>query len=160
MGEGAWLKAARIILLVLALLHLLTASISPVWKALTISVLLLVFGLSCWKAHQIAGIQRLRLYRNGMVTLVQLDGPEIPAVLEGESWVSAQVSVLPVGRFDQWPRQQLLVCRSNNHPDAYRQMLRCLRLGNVASVAGDGLAGTIRQRPAAPGGSAKLPGSR
>ena len=154
------MKAVRIILLVLALLHLLMANISLAWKAITIPVLLLVFALTSWKVHQKAGIQRLRLYRDGMVTLVQQDGLEIPAVLEGESWVSARVSVLSVGRFDRWPRQQLLVCRSNNRPDDYRQMLRCLRLGTVASAADDSLARTIRQRPATSGQSAELPGSR
>lgn len=143
-GEGAWLKVVRILLFTLALAQLLLANTSPAWKAIAISGLLLVFTLISWKSRQIAGIQLVRLSRDGMVTLVQWDGHEIPGIVEGESWVSAWVCVLPVGRFDRWPKQQLLVCRSNNHPDAYRLLLSFLRLGTVASAAADSLTATIR----------------
>jgi len=152
-GEGGWLKTARIMLFALALLQLLLVSTSLAWKAIAIPGILLIFALTSWKVHQLAGIQLLRLNRNGIVTLVQRNGHEIPAVLEGEAWVSAWVSVLPVGRFDRWPRQQILVCRSNNRPDDYRHLLSCLRLGTVASAANDSLTCTIRQ--AAPGSHVK-----
>ena len=143
-GESGWLRSVRIILFVLALLQLLVANTPPAWKLITILCLLLVFVLISWKIHQLAAIQSLRLHRNGMVTLVQRDGQEIPAVLEGEAWVSTWVSVLPVGRFDRWPLQQLLVCRSKNHPDHYRNLLIFLRLGTLAGAADDSLTGIIR----------------
>jgi hypothetical protein len=144
-GESGWLRSVRIILFMLALLQLIVANTPPAWKLITILCLLLVFVLISWKIHQLAPIQLLRLHRNGMVTLVQRDGQEIPAVLEGEAWVSTWVSVLPVGRFDRWPRQQLLVCRSKNHPDHYRHLLMLLRLGAVDGAADDSLTGIIRQ---------------
>lgn len=144
-GEGTWLKVVRILLFTLALAQLLLANTSPAWIAIAIAGLLLVFTLISWKSRQMAGLQFLRLSRNGMVTLVQRDGHEIPGILEGETWVSAWICVLTVGRFDRWPKQQLLVCRSNNHPDAYRLLLSFLRLGTVAGAASDSLAATIRQ---------------
>ena len=79
-------------------------------------------------------------YRDGMVTLLSDGGVEFPAVLEGTPWTTSWVSVLPVGRFDRWPRKQLLVCRSTNHPDDYRHLLSCLRLGNLYGAA-DGILG-------------------
>jgi len=152
-GESGWLRSARIILFILALLQLLVANTPPVWKLITILSLLLVFVLISLKIHQLAHIQLLRLQRNGMVTLVRRDGQEIPAVLEGEAWVSTWVSVLPVGRFDRWPRQQLLVCRSKNHLDHYRHLMMFLRLGSVAGAADDSVTGIIRQ--SAPGSHMK-----
>ncbi len=132
-GEAAWLKAARLILAVLALIALLTANTSWVWKLASLIVLMLTFSLIYLQSHRSGGIRVVHLYRNGAVTLWNGQDMEIPAVLEGVPWLTPWVSILSVGRFDRWPRQRLVVCRSNNHPDDYRHMLNCLRLGSAAN---------------------------
>jgi len=139
-GEGNWLKVIRWILFLLALTSLLVAEATWAWKALSLAALsftLVVIHLSTRRGEN---FNRIRLYRDGMVTLLSDRGVEVPAVLEGTPWATSWVSILPVGRFDRWPRQQLLVCRSTNHPDHYRHLLGCLRLGNLSGAA-DGILG-------------------
>jgi len=132
-GEDARLKAARLILTALACIALLTANSWWIWKLALLAVLALVFSLIYLQSQRNGGVRVVHLYRSGAVTLWDEQNMEIPAVLEGVPWLTPWVSVLPVGRFDRWPRQRLVVCRSNNHPDDYRHMLNCLRLGSVAS---------------------------
>lgn len=132
-GECACLKAVRIILFALALLQLLLISTYPLLKLITISGLLLAFAITSRKLNRLSGIWLLRLHGSGLVTMVHCEGDEIPALLEGNPWISNRVCVLPVGCFDRWPRQHLLVCRSNNHPDDYRRLLCLLRFGIAAT---------------------------
>ena len=139
-GGDCWLKVIRWVLFLLALTSLLLVETSWVFKALSLAALsftLIMIHLSTRRGENFI---RIRLYRDGMVTLITDSGEEVPAVLEGTPWVTNWVSVLPVGRFDRWPRQQLLVCRSTNHPDDYRHLLNCLRLGNLSGAA-DGILG-------------------
>ena len=139
-GESTWLRLARYSLFVLALLSLLLASGSWGWKLAAAAGLLLILAYSGWQARCGAGIRVLRLYSNGAVTLLPENSEDIPAVIEGDAWISAWFCVLPVGRFDRWPKQRLLVCHSDNHPDDYRHLLSWLRLGNV-SEASNGILG-------------------
>lgn len=139
-GEDTWLKVIRWIIFLLAMTSLLLAETSWAWKALSLTALsftAIMIHLRTWRGEDFI---RIRLYRDGMVTLLSDGGVEVPAVLEGTPWASSWVSILPVGRFDRWPRQQLLVCRSTNHPDDYRHLLSCLRLGNLSGAA-DGILG-------------------
>jgi len=139
-GEGGWLKVIRWILFLLALTSLLLVETSWVFKALSLAALSFTLIIIHLTARRGENFNRIRLYRDGMVTLITDSGEEVPAVLEGTPWATNWVSVLPVGRFDRWPRQQLLVCRSTNHPDDYRHLLNCLRLGNLSGAA-DGILG-------------------
>ena len=139
-GEDSWLKVIRWILYLLALISLLLAETSWAWKALSLAALSFTLVMIHLSTRQGENFIRIRLYRDGMVTLLSDGGVEFPAVLEGTPWTTSWVSVLPVGRFDRWPRQQLLVCRSTNHPDDYRHLLSCLRLGNLYGAA-DGILG-------------------
>ena len=139
-GEDSWLKVIRWILFLLALISLLLAETSWAWKALSLAALSFTLVMIHLSTRRGENIIRIRLYRDGMVTLLTDESVEFPAVLEGTPWATSWVSVLPVGRFDRWPRQQLLVCRSTNHPDDYRHLLSCLRLGNLSGAA-DGILG-------------------
>jgi len=139
-GEDGWLTAAWLILAVIAFVSLLTANTSWGWKLAALASLSLTFAFSCWQARRAANIRLVRLYSNGVVTLVLEGNIEIPGVLEGQAWISPWISVLPVGRFDRWKRQWLLVCRSRNHPTDYRRMLKFLRLG-AGSTTRDGILG-------------------
>ena len=134
-GEGSWLKVIRWILYLLALTSLLAAETPWAWKALSLAALSFTLVMIHLSSRRGENFIRIRLYRDGMVTLLTDEGAEVPAVLEGTPWATSWVSILPVGRFDRWPRQQLLVCRSTNHPDDYRHLLSCLRLGNLSGAA-------------------------
>ena len=139
-GEGNWLKVIRWLLFLLALISLLLAETSWAWKALSLAAFSFTLVMIYWSSRRGENFNRIRLYRDGMVTLLAGGGVEVPAVLEGTPWATNWVVILPVGRFDRWPRQQLLVCRSTNHPDDYRHLLNCLRLGNLSGAA-DGILG-------------------
>jgi hypothetical protein len=139
-GEDGRFKAAWLILTVTAYLLLLAANTSWGWKLAALVSLSLTFAVTRWQARRANDIRLVRLYSNGTVTLVLESNIEIPGVLAGQAWISPWISVLPVGRFDRWKRQRLLICHSRNHPADYRRMLKILRLG-TASTAGDGILG-------------------
>ncbi len=126
-GEAAWTGLARLIIAGLALSSLLFAPTDLLFKLIAIAALAFMTVL-VWLRRRVS-ILSLRLYDNGMVTLLTTLDTEIPAVLESGAWTTPWVSILPVGRLDRWPKQKLVISRSKNHPDNYRRMLKYLRLG-------------------------------
>lgn len=139
-GETAWPKRLRLIILLIALLSLILAHTAPVFRLLAIAALILTAAFVYLRMNQRENIRALRLYHDGAVTLLSRSDVEAPGVLESGAWTTRWFSILPIGRFDRWPRQHLLISRSNNHPDNYRHMLQYLRLG-IGTGAGDGILG-------------------
>jgi hypothetical protein len=139
-GEGAWLKLIRLLLSLTALIVVLSVNTSWAWKMASLVALVLVLLLIRFQIQRVGHFHRLRLYDNGNVTLLTEGKAEIPGVLEAVPWATRWISVLSVGRFDRWPRQQLLVCRSRNDRDDYRHMMCWLRLGSLSGSA-DGILG-------------------
>ena len=137
-GEAAWLKNARVILFVLAQLSLLLSNTFWYIKLPT-AALFLLLSLGFFKrAQQHAHLLSLRFDTSGFVTLVEDSGAEIHAVLDGRAWVSAWFCVVTICPLDDHPKQNLLVFRSTNPIDSYRQMLIYLRYGADSSTT-DGI---------------------
>lgn len=140
-GVDSRFKVLWLLVAVLSVLAIFIANTSWPIKLMTLGALALFCCFSGWQMHHRNGIRRLRIYRNGTVTLISRSGLEFPGILESDSWTSRWISVVPVGRFDHWRTQRLLVCASRNHATDYRQLLKSLRLG-AAKHAGDGILGS------------------
>lgn len=130
-GVDAWFKILYFFVAVLAVLAIVSAPTAGLIKLTTLGTLFLFFCFSGWQMVHQKSIRQLRIYGNGTVTLISRTREEFPGILEGDSWTTRWISIVPVGRFDRWRTQRLLVCASRNHASDYRQMLKCLRLGEV-----------------------------
>ena len=69
-GEDSWLKVIRWILFLLALISLLLAETSWAWKALSLAALSFTLVMIYWSTRRGENFNRIRLYRDGMVTLL------------------------------------------------------------------------------------------
>jgi hypothetical protein len=130
----------RLLLSLTTLIAVLSVNTAWVWKMASLTALVLVLLLIRFRMQRVSHLHCLRLYDNGNVTLLTEGNNEIPGILETVPWATRWASVLSVGRFDRWPRQQFLVCRSRNNRDDYRHMMCWLRLGNLSRSA-DGILG-------------------
>jgi hypothetical protein len=140
-GEPDWLKLLRLILIALALLSLMLASSAVSFRLIALASLAIMTVFIYRQRRRQTSIERLRVYGNGTVTLVDRVGLETPAMLDDGAWTMCGLSVLPVGRFDRWQKQRLLISLSRNHPDNYRRLLIFLRLGSAVDKD-DGILGS------------------
>ena len=139
-GIDSWFKTLYFFVSFLAGLSILTANTSWFASLTALGALLLFFCICLWQLHHQKTIRQLRIYSNGSVTLISRTGQEFPGILEKNNWTTRWISVVPVGRFDRWRIQRLLVCASRNHASDYRQLIRSLRLG-VGNQVRDGILG-------------------
>jgi len=115
----------------LAALAILTANTAGSVKLTALGALFLFLCFSSWQMHHQKSIRQLRIYSNGTVTLISRTGQEFPGILESDSWTTRWFSIVPVGRFDRWRTQRVLVYASRNNASDYRQLIKRLRLDHV-----------------------------
>ena len=142
-GVDSWLKILYFFVAMLAVVAILAANASWSVKITALGALFLFFCFSGWQMHHQKSIRQLLIYSNGTVTLISRTRQEFPGILESANWTTRWVSIVPVGRFDRWWTQRLLVCASRNNASDYRQLIKWLRLG-VGNHARDGLLGPGR----------------
>ena len=130
-GVDSWFKTAYFVVALLAVLAILTANTAWSIKFTALGALFLFFCFFSWQMYHHKVIRQLRIYSNGAVTLISRTGQEIPGILENNNWTTRSISIVPVGRFDRWRTQRLLVFASRNNASVYRQLLKRLRLGSV-----------------------------
>ena len=128
-GVDTWFKLLYYLVVLLAALAILTANTGWFIKLTVLGALFLYYCFSNWQIRQQKSIRQLRIYSNCTVTLIDRTGQEFPGILESGNWTTRWISVVPVGRFDRWGTQRLLVCASRNHTSDYRQLIKKLRLG-------------------------------
>jgi hypothetical protein len=121
---------------------LLLANTPWLWKLLALACFGLMVAIIYFQIQRLASIRLLRLYWDGAITLVLENCVEIPAALKDGAWSSPWVSVLRISRLDTWSMERLVISRSRNRPDSYRQMLKLLRFG-IQAKSGD----NIMQQP-------------
>jgi hypothetical protein len=140
-GVDSWFKTLYFVVALLTVLAILTAHTAWSIKLAALGALFLFFCFFSWQMHHHKAIRRLRIYSNGTVTLISRTSQEFPGVLESNNWTTRWISIVPVGRFDRWRTQCLLVCASRNNASVYRQMLKRLRLG-AGNHPRDGILGS------------------
>jgi hypothetical protein len=127
-GIDSWFKILYFCVALLATLAILTANTAWPIKLTALGALFLFLCISGWQMHHQKIIRQLRIHSNGTVTLTSSSGQEFPGILESNNWTTRWVSIVPVGRFDRWGTQRLLVCASRNSTFDYRQLIKRLRL--------------------------------
>jgi hypothetical protein len=130
-GVDSWFKTAYFVVALLAVLAILTADTAWSIKLIALGTLFLFFCFFSWQMYHQNAVRQLRIYSNGTVTLISRTRQEFPGILENNNWTTRWISIVPVGRFDRWRTQRLLVCASRNNSSDYRQLLKRLRLGSV-----------------------------
>jgi hypothetical protein len=135
-GVDSWFKTLYFFVTLLAVLALLIATTTWPIKLAVLGALFLFCSFSSWQIHQQKTIRQLRIYSNGAVTLISRTRQEFPGILEGDSWTTRWVSIVPVGRFDRWRTHRLLVCARANNASDYRRLIKRLRLdsGNYTNT--------------------------
>jgi len=128
-GVDSWFKTLYYFVALLAVLAILIANTSWSIKLTTLGALLLSFCFFRWQIYRQKFIRQLRVYSNGAVTLVSRNRKEFPGILEKDNWTTRWICVVPVGRFDRWGTQHILVCASRNDASDYRQLIKRLRFG-------------------------------
>ena len=139
-GVDSWFKTLYFFIGLLAVLAILIADTSWSIKLTALCALLLFFCFFRWQMRHQKSIRQLRIYSNGTVTLISRSKEEFPGILEKDNWTTRWVSVVPVGRFDRWGTQRVLVFVSRNNASDYRQMIKSLRLG-AGNQSRDGILG-------------------
>ncbi len=139
-GVDSWFKTLYFFVGLLAVLAILISNTSWSIKLTALCALLLFFCFFRWQMHHQKSIRQLRIYSNGTVTLISRSKEEFPGILEKDNWTTRWVSVVPVGRFDRWGTQRVLVFVSRNNASDYRQMIKSLRLG-AGNQSRDGILG-------------------
>lgn len=129
-GVDSRFKILYALVFLLAFLGLVFSDTGLFLKLSTVAALFLFCCFTSWKIRRREANGKLRIYRNGAVTLISPKGVEIYGILETASWVTRSVSLLKVGLFDRWRQQQLLVCSSRNSASDYRHLLKHLRLNS------------------------------
>lgn len=129
-GADSWLKALFLLLALLATTGILVANTAWLIKLTGLLLLFLYFVFTWWQMLRQESTRQLRIFSNATVSLIDNVGEECPGILESNSWTTRWVSVVPVGRFDRWRTQRILVCASRNKASEYRQLIRVLRLGS------------------------------
>lgn len=126
-GAGLGFKALYALVAALAGLAILIANTAWSLKLTALGALIVGACFSAWRSHRQESIHSIRINNEGFVTLKNHRRQEIPGVLEKGSWTTRWITIVPVGRFDRWRPQRLLVCASRNSASDYRQLLRFLR---------------------------------
>ena len=139
-GVDTWFKLFYYLVVLLAVVAILTANTGWFIKLTVLGALFLYYCFLNWQIRQQKSIRQLRIYSNCTVTLIDRTGQEFPGILESGNWTTRWISVVPVGRFDRWGTQRLLVCASRNHTSDYRQLIKKLRLG-AGNPPRDGILG-------------------
>jgi len=137
-GEACWFRRCRYALLALAAAGLLVTDAPLEWKSLSLLGLSLTSLVAGWRLRLPARYACLRLYPDGLATLLSLSGSEVPATWGTRVWVSSRFCVVPVTRLDKPSETRLLICRSKQQPDDYRRLLGMLRLRS-GSTRGNGI---------------------
>ena len=140
-GIDTRFKAFYFIVAVLAVLAILTANTGWFIKLAVLGALFLFCCFFNWQMQQQKSIRQLRIYSNCTVTLVGRKGQEYPGILESNNWTTRWVSIVPVGRFDRWGIQRILVCAGRNNASDYRQLIKRLRL-DAGNHPRDGILGS------------------
>ena len=128
-GVDSWFKALFILLALLSMIGILLANTAWFIKISGLLALGLFLGFTRWQLHHQESFYQLEIFGNGTVSLFGDDGEEFPGILDCGSWTTRWVSIVPVGRFDRWRTQGIIVCASRNRDSEYRQLLKILRLG-------------------------------
>ena len=129
-SEAGWLKVAKYTLILIVAVSLLTANTTLPWKFISLAGLvaasfILHLSLRCKPLPR-----RIRLFSEGHVTLVTAEGERIAAMMTSHAWSSPWLCILPVIRANDGLTLRLPICRSRNHSEDYRKLLRVLRLGS------------------------------
>ena len=127
-GVDSWFKTLYSLVALLAVLAILTVHTPWSIKLTALGALFIFCCFSTWQIHRQKTISQLRIYSSGAVTLISRTRQEFPGILESDSWTTRWVSIVPVGRFDRWGTQRLLVCAGANNASDYRQLIKWLRL--------------------------------
>ena len=138
-GVDSWLKLLYVFVTLLAILAILTVNTAWAIKLAALGALFLFFCFSSWQMYHQKSIRQLRIYGNGAVTLISRTRQEFPGILARNNWTTRWVSIVPVGRFDRWGTQRLIVCAGRNNASDYRQLLIRLRLAGIR----DGILGSV-----------------
>ncbi len=135
-GGDSWFKTLYSLVALLAVLAILIVHTPWSIKLTALGALFIFCSFSSWQIHQQKTIRQLRIYSNGAVSLISRTRQEFPGILEGDSWTTRWVSIVPVGRFDRWRTHRLLVCARANNASDYRQLIKRLRLdsGNYTNT--------------------------
>lgn len=129
-GESRWLRTARYLLFLVAIMTLAFAPADPVGKWAGLVGLVLAYIAVTVSLRRTSRIRSLRLLGDGMMTLGREGKPDIQASLGKDGWTTAWMTVIPFHSVDHRGQRRVLVCRSLNHPQDYRRLLSRMRLGS------------------------------
>lgn len=131
-GRSAWMDAAEALLALAALAAILISPANGAWKLACASLLLAGYLVLRRLA---AGKNRagfLRLFEDGTARIVS-DGRSRAALATPDGWASRWFSVVTLQEIPGGRHRRCLVCRSENHPDDYRNLLKFLRMRSTSA---------------------------
>jgi hypothetical protein len=127
-GAAPWLRRAQRLAFLLAVLALGLSPAAWPWRLATLVTLAGAWWFEERRAIRNGDRGRMVLLLDGRVRLDR-DGTEQYGLATGVSWVSRWFCVLRLADDDGGRKHSCVVCASENHPDDYRRLLACLRLG-------------------------------
>ena len=131
-GRSSWMDAAEALLALSGLTAILISPAIGSWKLA--SALLLLAGYLVLR-RLAAGKNRagmLRLFEDGTARIVSNDRVR-EAVATPHGWTSRWFSVIILRELSGGRIRRCLVCRSENHPEDYRNLLKFLRMRSTAA---------------------------
>ena len=94
-GVDSWFKTLYSLVVLLAVLAILIVHTPWSIKLTALGALFIFCSFSSWQIHQQKTIRQLRIYSNGAVTLISRTRQEFLGRLEGDSWTTRGVSIVP-----------------------------------------------------------------
>jgi hypothetical protein len=127
-GAAPWLRRAQRLAFLLAALALGLSPAAWPWRLAALAILAGAWWFEERRAVRSDDRGRMVLQLDGRVRLDR-DGTEQHGLAGGAAWVSRWFCVLRWADNEHGHNRSCLVCASGNHPDDYRRLLACLRLG-------------------------------
>lgn len=127
-GVAPWLRSAQRLAFLLAVLALGLSPAAWPWRIAALAALAIAWRFEERRAMLRDQAGRLALHLDGRLRLDR-DDAEQHGLAMGAAWVSRWFCVLRWVDNEEGRTHTCLVCASENHPDDYRRLLTCLRLG-------------------------------
>jgi len=134
-GSDRWLRMGQQLVSLLGLVGILCCGARIAWVVIAACAWAAAQGIAGRALREAADVSALMLRSDGSALVLSSTGTEQALPCAG-SWVSRWFSVLMLERLTDGRHMRLLVCRSVNDADAYRQLLMQLRLSNSDPARG------------------------
>ena len=127
-GVAPWLRSAQRLAFLLAILALGLSPAAWPWRIAALVALAIAWCFEERRATRRDQAGQLVLFADGRLRLDR-DGAEQYGLAMAAAWVSRWFCVLRWADNEEGRTRTCLICASENHPDDYRRLLTCLRLG-------------------------------